>query len=107
MLLLNLNDSDEIANSSNFDKYTQNLTGCDLEPQNPWCGKFGAQQYIEVIYLMILTILGCFGNLLVISSIALEKKVLKNANIFIVNLAVADFLVSENYSKELRYKRHC
>ena len=62
--------------------------------QNYWCENFGTQQIIEVIYLTLLTILGIFGNLLVICSISLEKKLFKQANIFIVNLAFADLVVS-------------
>ena len=73
----------------------QNFSQCDLEPQNPWCGLFGIQQYIEIVYLSIITVFGVLGNLVVISSILLERKLHKQANIFIVNLAVADFLVSK------------
>ena len=63
---------------------------------NPWCGMFGSQQVFEVVYLVLLTLLGIFGNLLVIFSILLEKKLHKHANIFIANLAFADFLVSRH-----------
>lgn len=76
--------------------------GCDLA-KNPWCGQFGTQQIFEVIYLTILTIFGIFGNLLVIFSIVLEKKAHKNANIFIINLAIADFVVSWKISFLIRF----
>lgn len=44
--------------------------------------------------MTIITVLGAVGNLIVIFSIALEKRVHAHGNIFIINLAVADFLVS-------------
>ena len=93
--------SDEIVTTKELASAVESITlnattttsRCDLEPQNPWCGQFGAQQYIEVAYLTIITIFGVLGNLVVIFSIILEGKILKQANVFIVNLALADFLV--------------
>jgi len=82
----------------NQTQYSATTFRCDLEPQNPWCGQFGIQQYIEVGYLSIITLLGVMGNIVVIASILLEKKLHKQANIFIVNLALADFLVRIVYS---------
>jgi len=61
---------------------------------NPWCGQFGARQIFEIIYLLLVSIVGTFGNLLVISSIVYKKRLHKHGNIFIVNLAVADLIVS-------------
>ncbi|XP_039272327.1 melatonin receptor type 1C-like isoform X2 [Styela clava] len=55
---------------------------------------FGALQYLEVIYLTIITVLGTIGNLIVMFSIALEKRVHAHGNIFIINLAIADLIVS-------------
>ena len=81
--------------TNNFTSYvTPQLERCELEPENPWCGMFGWQQYMEVTYLSIITIFGVLGNLLVISSIIFENKLYKKGNIFIVNLAMADFLVN-------------
>ena len=71
-----------------------NKSNCD--PNNPWCGQFGLQQYFEIVYLTVLTVLGIFGNLLVIFSIIVEKKTHKNGNLFISSLAVADFVVSKS-----------
>ena len=69
------------------------ITRCDLQPENPWCGLFGVQQYLEVVYLSAITVFGLLGNFILIASILFEKKLHKNANIFVVNLAIADFLV--------------
>ena len=70
---------------------TPQLERCELEPENPWCGMFEWQQYMELTYLSIITIFGVLGNFLVISSIIFENKLYKNGNIFIVNLAMTDF----------------
>ena len=82
-----------LSNPTNTPVVDENISRCNVTV-NPWCEKFGVQQIIEVIYLSILTVLAFFGNLLVIFSIILEKKVHRNANVFIINLAFADFLVS-------------
>ena len=86
--------------STNSNSITVDIqTPCD--PKNPWCGKSGAQQIVEIIFLISVTILGTFGNILVIASVSLEKNIHKNANVFIINLAVADFLVSSTCVKVL------
>ncbi|CAK8693989.1 unnamed protein product [Clavelina lepadiformis] len=75
-----------------------NLTECEkLQPDNPWCGKFGGQQIFEVVYLTIVTVVGTFGNILVICSIVFENRVHKNGNAFIINLAAADLIVTGIY----------
>ena len=89
-------DMQNIFSSVNAENWTFNNasnTSCNIT-LNPWCEQFGPQQFFEIFYLTSLTILGVFGNLLVIFSILLEKKIHKQANIFIVNLAFADFVVS-------------
>ena len=59
---------------------------------NPWCGEFGTRQYIELSYLVVIIVLGIFGNLLVMLSMHFHGK--KKENLFIINLAMADFIVS-------------
>ena len=69
---------------------------------NPWCGQFGLQQYFEVFILMLMVGLGVLGNLLVILSIVIVGRTYKNGNIFIINLAIADLLVSK-IKEQLEY----
>nr|CAB3254773.1 5-hydroxytryptamine receptor-like [Phallusia mammillata] len=75
-----------------------NITGASnftttVDP-NPWSGPMGPQQYFEVFYLSIVVVLGCFGNLTVIFSIVVENRVHAHGNAFVINLAVADLLVT-------------
>jgi len=56
--------------------------------------ELGAHELIEVFFLVIISLMGTLGNLIVISSIILQKQALKNGNIFLINLAFADLLVS-------------
>nr|XP_002130281.1 5-hydroxytryptamine receptor-like isoform X1 [Ciona intestinalis] len=73
---------------------TMNLTMCDLQPNNPYCGIYGPQRVVEAVYMTLLVVIGTIGNLMVIFSIMLEKRIHKNGNIFIINLAVADIFVT-------------
>ena len=73
-------------------------SSCDLQV-NPWCDQFGIQQYFEIVFLSTIVVLGVFGNLLVIFSIVLAGKISKQGNVFIINLAIADFLVSIVFTK--------
>ena len=60
----------------------------------PYYMQYGAERIFDALYLTILTVVGTFGNLLVILSIIYTGRVNKNGNIFIINLAIADFVVS-------------
>jgi len=55
--------------------------------------ELGAHELIEVVYLSTISLMGTLGNLMVISSIVLQKQALKDGNIFLINLAFADLLV--------------
>ena len=97
MTISNWESSENFSISTNTtadNKLINASSRCIYQPQNPWCGLFGPQQYVEVAYLTVLTVLGVLGNIMLIFSVLFEKKLHKNANIFIVNLAFADFLVS-------------
>ena len=72
---------------------TNESLACDPS-KNPWCGLFGGRQIFEVSYLLIVSVFGTVGNLLVIASVVYKKRLHKHGNIFIVNLAVADLIVS-------------
>ncbi|XP_039258949.2 melatonin receptor type 1B-A-like isoform X1 [Styela clava] len=79
--------------------YTNNTSRNELESYNAtistvdYWPEFGVLQYFEFSYILLIIILGLFGNIIVISSIVLEKKIHTSGNIFIINLAVADLLV--------------
>jgi len=60
----------------------------------PYYRQYGAERIFDALYLTILTVVGTFGNLLVILSIVYAGRVNKNGNIIIINLAIADFVVS-------------
>jgi len=49
---------------------------------------------VDIIFLATLTICGTAGNLLIICSVIHAKTVLRNGNVFIINLACADLTVS-------------
>ena len=78
--------------------YTDNtnftFTKEDSEVDSPWKPYDEALRTVEMVYLIVLMVVGSLGNLLVISSIIHEKRVNKSGNIFIINLAVADLFVS-------------
>ncbi|CAK8693991.1 unnamed protein product [Clavelina lepadiformis] len=61
---------------------------------DPWSDNNEARRVIELIFLAILTIVGTIGNLTVIFSIVLAKRVHSHGNVFVINLAVADLLVT-------------
>lgn len=70
---------------------------CVNQPQNPYCGQFGAEEIVDVIFLILFTLIGTAGNLLIISSIINESRAFKHGNLFIINLALADLIVSEKF----------
>ena len=51
-------------------------------------------EILEVNILAIIFFVGTFGNVLIITTLFYKKAVFKKANIFILNLAVADVTVS-------------
>uniref|UniRef100_H2YXT3 G-protein coupled receptors family 1 profile domain-containing protein n=1 Tax=Ciona savignyi TaxID=51511 RepID=H2YXT3_CIOSA len=61
---------------------------------NPWYGIYGIQRIVEIVYLCTVIMIGTLGNMLVICSIKFAKRTHLNGNIFIVNLAFADLLVT-------------
>jgi len=65
-----------------------------LIDHGPYYMQYGAERIFDALYLTILTVVGTFGNLLVILSIIYAGRVNKNGNIFIINLAIADLIVS-------------
>jgi len=72
-------------------------TWCDhYEPDNPWYGWDGGGRILELLCLTLISLVGTAGNLLVILSIVVEKRAHKHGNMFIINLAVADLMVSLN-----------
>ena len=75
---------------------TTNITFAKEESKvdSPWKPYDEALRTIEMVYLIVLMVVGSLGNLLVISSIIHEKRVNKSGNIFVINLAVADLFVS-------------
>ena len=81
--------------------YTDNtnftFTKEDSEVDSPWKPYDEVLRTVELVYLIVLMVVGSLGNLLVISSIIHEKRVNKSGNIFIINLAVADLFVSLLY----------
>ena len=79
-------------------EYPRNTNGSLLysdfhQSTNSYYAMFGAKETVEVVFLTILSLVGSFGNLLVIFSIINDKRVQQHGNIFIINLAVADFMV--------------
>ncbi|XP_039258951.2 melatonin receptor type 1C-like [Styela clava] len=81
-----MNQSYMWANSSDSVDIT---TGTRI---NYW-PQFGVLQYFEFAYIVSIIALGSLGNLVVIFSIILDKKVHSGGNIFIINLAIADFFI--------------
>nr|CAB3254766.1 5-hydroxytryptamine receptor-like [Phallusia mammillata] len=66
----------------------------DHSHDHHWEDRSQAEIGIEVFFLALIAIVGTFGNLILILSIVILKRVHKNGNIFLVNLAAADMLVS-------------
>jgi len=71
--------------TSNFDT---------VEDFGPYYLEYGPGRILDALYLSILIIVGTSGNLLVICSIIYVKRTNQNGNIFIINLALADLIVS-------------
>lgn len=53
-----------------------------------------AKNIILAVVLIVLDVVTAFGNLLVLLSFVIEKRLLQPFNLFILNLAVTDFLVA-------------
>ena len=67
---------------------------CDLcDPDNHWCGQYGPLRIFEIVFLCLVTTVGSFGNLLVICSVNYAGRLYKHGNVFVVNLAIVDFVV--------------
>jgi len=64
-----------------------NCTGYDTSPLT-------IGDISKLLYLVLLCVVGVFGNVLVICTIIMKRAVYKNANIFIMNLAIADLVVT-------------
>ncbi len=47
-----------------------------------------------LIYLVLLALVGTLGNILIMSSVALNRKLQVNSNVFVVNLAIADLQIT-------------
>ena len=65
---------------------------CDGE--NYWCGRYDGTRIFQLVYLVVVIVVGVFGNLLVISSINYARRLYKHGNVFVVNLAIVDLMVS-------------
>jgi len=59
--------------------------------------------WFDLAYLMVLSMVGTLGNLLIISSIIHGKCAGKNGNIFIISLACVDLIVSKSDAKFNHY----
>jgi len=86
--------SNNFTTSTDFTTFPLVLPCTYNETTDPWCGVYDARRIGELILLVTLSVIGTFGNLLVISSITCTNSLGKNGNIFVVNLACADLLVS-------------
>ena len=72
-----------------------NISLHDLGDNNLiWADRPLSELVAELIVLFLICIFGVFGNTLVIAALATEKNIFKSGNVFIINLAVADLLVS-------------
>jgi len=56
--------------------------------------KYGAGRVFDILYLTFISVIGTFGNLLVISSIIYGRRIHKCGNVFLINLAITDLIVS-------------
>ena len=84
----------EYGNLTAYHFNHSNASDMDCLEVNPWCELSVEQKSIEVAYLLIIAIFGTLGNLMLIVSIVLESRTYRLGNIFIINLAFADFIVS-------------
>jgi len=66
----------------------------NLHPGNENIRHLGPALLAEVVFYIILCIGGTIGNLTVIFSTVMEQKLTKQGNMFVINLAVADLMVS-------------
>lgn len=82
-----------MLHTSSDTTFVTNFTECD-PIRNPWCGRNETGKVVELVFLFALAVVGTLGNLLVILSIAVEKKAHKFGNMFIINLAIADVMVN-------------
>jgi len=68
---------------------------CD--PVNYWCGRYDGKRAFQLAYLVLVIVVGVFGNLLVISSINYARRLYKHGNVFVVNLAIVDLMLTGVY----------
>ena len=61
---------------------------------NYWCGRYDGKRAFQLVYLILVIVVGVFGNLLVIFSINYARRLYKHGNVFVVNLAIVDLMVS-------------
>ena len=85
-------DNSSLTNLNNFINASDYCFNCDKN--NTFCGIYDARRVFEIVYLCFVILTGTCGNLLVILSITHARRLYKHGNIFIVNLAVADLIVS-------------
>ncbi|XP_078573019.1 melatonin receptor type 1B-B-like [Branchiostoma floridae x Branchiostoma japonicum] len=72
------------------------IQGNDTYEQDPTWQGFD-EYLLKIIYLVLVIfwmVTGCVGNVLVMAAIATHKRLRTLANIFVVNLAIADIIVS-------------
>ena len=81
-----------ITNPIDFSNTSEYCIYCDSS--NPFCGIYDTRRVFEIVYLCFVIVTGTCGNLLVIMSITHARRLYKHGNVFIVNLAVADLIVS-------------
>jgi len=82
----------QLFNQTLIDVY---CSSCDSS--NPWCGHYNWQRFFEIFYLTFVAILGTFGNIIVICSINHAKRLYKHGNVFVVNLAIVDLVLTGFY----------
>ena len=83
--------------SSTIDYDVSSISSNSTESGYLWADKSDGHKIIEIIYLTVLAATGTLGNLTVIFSIILEHRIHSNGNVFVMNLAFADLLVSIQY----------
>jgi len=79
----------------------------DVVNKGPYYARYDAGRVIDILYLTIVSVIGTFGNLTVILSIIHGRRLTKNGNIFIINLAIADFIVSDTSDCSFAARTFC
>ena len=83
-----------LANTGNYSKNCSNFA-CTTSPVEAESNStLDAAAIIDISFQFVFMITGTLGNLLVILSILFDKRTHQHGNIFILNLAVADLIVS-------------